>query len=220
MARTGFLVPKNLFEEDLDEFTYEELGHIFKAMILISNEEKPIDLTHLEKRVVKEWVKFDTTASKRYMACVENGAKGGRPKDNQTETKEKPKENQTETKTKPKDKPDRREEEEEKEEEKDISKDMNNKRFKRPTVEEVRAYCVERKNGINAETFVAFYDSKGWLVGKSPMKDWRACVRTWEQNNYGKPKTIRKPMLSDISERDNDWSKISKSIPDPLEDIV
>lgn len=215
MARTGFLVPKNLFEEDLDEFTYDELGRIFKAMILISNNEEPIDLTHLEKRVIKEWIKFDTTASKRYEACITNGQKGGRPKDNQ-------KENQKETKAKPNTKPNTKPNsvEEEEEEEKDISKDMNKKRFKKPTVEEVRAYCLERKNGINAETFVAFYDSKGWLVGKSPMKDWRACVRTWEQNNYGKPKTMHKPMLSDISERNNDWDRISKSIPDPLEDIV
>ena len=54
------------------------------------------------------------------------------------------------------------------------------KKFKIPTIEEVRQYCEERKNGIDAETFWNFYQSKGWKVGKEPMKDWKACVRTWE----------------------------------------
>ena len=54
------------------------------------------------------------------------------------------------------------------------------KRFVPPTVEEVADYCRERQNGINPEAFVDFYTAKGWLVGKSPMKDWRSAVRTWE----------------------------------------
>lgn len=54
------------------------------------------------------------------------------------------------------------------------------KRFVPPTVEEVADYCRERQNGIDPEAFVDFYTGKGWLVGKSPMKDWRAAVRTWE----------------------------------------
>ena len=64
------------------------------------------------------------------------------------------------------------------------SEPLNNNRgnFKPPTLEEVRAYCRERKNSIDPETFVDFYASKGWLVGKSKMKDWKACVRTWEKN--------------------------------------
>lgn len=57
------------------------------------------------------------------------------------------------------------------------------KKFIKPTVEEVRAYCTERKNKVDAENFVNFYASKGWLVGKTPMKDWKACVRTWEQRD-------------------------------------
>lgn len=53
-------------------------------------------------------------------------------------------------------------------------------RFVPPGVDEVRAYCLERKNGVDAEEFVAFYASKGWMVGKNRMKDWKAAVRTWE----------------------------------------
>lgn len=57
------------------------------------------------------------------------------------------------------------------------------KKFIRPTADEVRAYCEERGNGVNAEAFVDFYESKGWKVGNSPMKDWRAAVRTWEKRD-------------------------------------
>ena len=56
-------------------------------------------------------------------------------------------------------------------------------RFKPPTVQEVQDYCNERQNGIQAYTFVNFYQSKGWKVGNQPMKDWKAAIRTWEQTN-------------------------------------
>ena len=53
--------------------------------------------------------------------------------------------------------------------------------FNPPTEEEVKAYCLERKNNVDAQRFVDFYASKGWKVGNQPMKDWRAAVRTWER---------------------------------------
>ena len=55
------------------------------------------------------------------------------------------------------------------------------KRFIKPTVEEVREYCQERGNTVDPDTFVNFYESKGWVVGKSPMKDWKAAVRNLER---------------------------------------
>lgn len=54
-------------------------------------------------------------------------------------------------------------------------------RFQKPTLEEIRHYCQERGNSVDPEKFFNFYESKGWVVGKSPMKDWKAAVRTWEQ---------------------------------------
>jgi hypothetical protein len=60
---------------------------------------------------------------------------------------------------------------------------ISSKKFQNPTVAEVRAYCAERKNKVNAQRFVDFYDAKGWMVGKNKMKDWKACVRTWEQRD-------------------------------------
>ena len=61
------------------------------------------------------------------------------------------------------------------------------KGFTPPTLDEVRAYCEERNNGIDAERFVDFYSSKGWMVGKNKMRDWKACVRTWEKRENPKP---------------------------------
>jgi hypothetical protein len=58
-------------------------------------------------------------------------------------------------------------------------------RFVPPTLEEVKAYCEERNNGVDPEKWYAFYASKGWLIGKTPMKNWKMAVITWEKNGYG-----------------------------------
>lgn len=67
-----------------------------------------------------------------------------------------------------------------------IEKEQTAKRFTPPTVEEVQAYCQERRNNIDPEQFVDFYASKGWKVGNNSMKDWKACVRTWEKRGSSK----------------------------------
>lgn len=54
--------------------------------------------------------------------------------------------------------------------------------FRRPTIEEVEAYCTERRNGINAQDFIDYYDARGWkMSGGVSVKDWKARVRTWEK---------------------------------------
>lgn len=67
----------------------------------------------------------------------------------------------------------------------------SNTRFKKPTVEEIAAYCAERKNNVDPQAFFDFYESVGWRVGNKPMKDWKACIRTWEHREQasgsGKP---------------------------------
>lgn len=55
------------------------------------------------------------------------------------------------------------------------------KRFYPPTLDEVKQYCEERKNNIDPMAFIDFYSSKGWMIGKNRMKDWKAAVRTWER---------------------------------------
>lgn len=57
-----------------------------------------------------------------------------------------------------------------------------------PTVEEVSAYCKERDNGIDAETFVAHYEAIGWMVGRAKMKNWKQAVITWEKRNKANAK--------------------------------
>lgn len=52
-----------------------------------------------------------------------------------------------------------------------------------PSVEQVKEYCLQRKNNVDAEAFVDHYTSKGWMIGKNKMKNWEAAVRTWERNN-------------------------------------
>lgn len=66
-------------------------------------------------------------------------------------------------------------------------KEINKERkFVVPTVEEIRAYCEERNNGIDPQYFWAFYDAKGWKIGKEPMKSWKSAVITWELKNKSK----------------------------------
>lgn len=64
-----------------------------------------------------------------------------------------------------------------------ISKPKKSTRFVKPTVEEIRAYCLERKNGIVPEKFFDYYEARGWKLSRDTMKDWKATVRTWERNN-------------------------------------
>lgn len=59
-------------------------------------------------------------------------------------------------------------------------------KFTKPTLQEVKAYCIERKNDVDPERFIDFYESNGWMVGKNKMKDWRAAVRNWERNKASK----------------------------------
>ena len=70
-----------------------------------------------------------------------------------------------------------------------INNNISAKRFVKPTVEEVQAYCKERNNNVDAEKFISHYDSNGWKVGKSPMKDWKSAVRTWERNDFNNHKS-------------------------------
>lgn len=60
------------------------------------------------------------------------------------------------------------------------------KSFKKPTVEEIKTYCLERKNNIDPESFYHFYESKNWKVGQNKMKNWKSAMITWEKKE--KPK--------------------------------
>lgn len=86
--------------------------------------------------------------------------------------------------------------EKEKEIDKEIEIDTKYKRFTPPNVEEVKTYCNERGNNVDPQTFVDFYEAKGWMVGSNRMKDWRACVRTWEKNRVDRGRGKQNPALN------------------------
>ncbi len=116
------------------------------------------------------------------------------PNANQSETIAKPCENQTTTMTEPKEKEKAKAKDNDKAKEKENVK-VNAKafsadkprRFAKPTVEDIRDYCRERRNAIDPQRFFDFYEAKGWRVGNQPMKDWQAAVRTWEGREPAKP---------------------------------
>lgn len=67
-----------------------------------------------------------------------------------------------------------------------LDKKKTTSRFTPPTVQEVKEYCVERKNRVDPQEFVDHYETNGWMRGKTKIKDWKACVRTWEKNKMYK----------------------------------
>jgi hypothetical protein len=73
-------------------------------------------------------------------------------------------------------------------------------RFTPPTLQEVTEYCQERKNTVSPQKFIDYYQGNGWMRGKSKIKCWKSCVRTWEQNsdNNQTASPGPRPMLSDI----------------------
>lgn len=71
-------------------------------------------------------------------------------------------------------------------------------RFLKPTLEEIREYCLSRNNYVDPERFYDYYEANGWKVGKNPMKDWRAAVRTWESREKSEaPKKLKKEQHTD-----------------------
>ena len=93
-----------------------------------------------------------------------------------------------------------------------IKKEKTVKRFSPPTLDEVKAYCDERGNHVDAERFVNFYEAKGWMVGKNKMKDWKAAVRTWERDD-DKQDHPKGNKFHNFNERqDEDYDALFKSL--------
>jgi hypothetical protein len=85
------------------------------------------------------------------------------------------------------------------------------KLFIKPTIDEIKNYCLDRKNNVNAESFSNYYEARGWKLKGIQMKDWKACVRTWEQNNnnftnnnFKKPAGMPQPQYDDPDYYKND----------------
>lgn len=82
-------------------------------------------------------------------------------------------------------------------------KEKPQKRFVPPTLEEVQAYIVEKGYCVDAESFIAFYESKNWYVGKNKMKNWQAAILTWEKRERENPRHAPSPRKTKTSESRN-----------------
>lgn len=92
------------------------------------------------------------------------------------------------------------------------------KRFEKPTLSQITQYCLERNNNVNAEQFYDYYESNGWKVGKNSMKDWKACVRTWERNGYDRPikkKNNKQDTLNDMRDLMNEYGGVNEQSNEP-----
>lgn len=160
-----------------------ELGRLFRALLEYSASGKVPELNG------RESVAFDFMSANIDRDAESYNDTCNRNRENISKRYERIRPNTTEYET-------YQEKEEEKEKEELLKKDISNeiskkstrqKKFVPPTVEEVEAYCLERKNKVDAAYFVDHYTSNGWKVGKQNMKDWKAAVRTWEKNGYNQP---------------------------------
>ncbi len=89
------------------------------------------------------------------------------------------------------------------------SKKKLSARFVPPSLQEVKGYCLERKNKVDPEGFIDFYTSKNWMVGKTKMKDWKAAVRTWERRDRGSPE---KNKFNRFEHNDYDFEELERAL--------
>lgn len=177
------------FEVKAKEYDDAEKGRLLLAMLRYAKDGTEPEMIGNERFLFPVFKAQIDEDIKAYETKVANGSRGGRPVMNrepeETETnRNKPKiteNNQTET-----------EESEirKKEERRNKKEDKRDSigRFTPPTIEQVTEYCRERNNGVNPVKWFNYYTANGWKVGKNPMKDWKAAVRTWEEgeSNNGK----------------------------------
>ena len=171
----------------LDDLTDEQAGKLFRA-IREFNAGQEVELDPLLKIAFSPFKNQFIRDGVKYQAVIErnkaNGAKGGRPK--------KPKK-PTGLNGNPKKPvaPKKADSVSDNESDSDSGSVKEKKsRFTPPTLEQVQAYCLERGNTVNPNSFLNHYESNGWMRGKTKIKDWKACVRTWESNqkSNSKPK--------------------------------
>lgn len=191
-----------LFHEYLDEMadlTDAEFGRLARALLVYSRTGEFPALNGNERLFKRRVIMQEDRAQESYVQVVEknraNGQLGGRPR-KPTETQRNP-EKPTETQNNPQ-KPNETQKTQI-EIESEIKTEINTQlpngnkgskaatpptreaRFSPPSLAEVQAYISERGSAVDAQQFVDFYASKGWMVGKNRMKDWKAAVRTWEK---------------------------------------
>ena len=203
MERNSCIFYKS-FYDSIKELDPKDQVQIYNAIFKYQFDNELVDLKGVCKSIFTLVIPQLEANNKRY----ENGTKGGRPK-----TKTKPNENQKETKVKPNENVNENDNVNNNDNIKEnIIKEKN---FKKPTFEEVKEYCNERNNDIDAQRFIDFYESKNWMIGKNKMKDWKACVRTWEQKNKQEEQVLPNWVDKEIKKQ-----AISKEEQKELDDLL
>ncbi len=90
--------------------------------------------------------------------------------------------------------------------------DSKAKRFTKPSIQDLKEYIKEKDLNVDPDAFFDYYESKGWIVGKSPMKNWKAALRNWERNEYGtRQQSGKEPPAANIAEsvepQDKGWGE-------------
>jgi hypothetical protein len=179
------------FAEAMEALSDAERGRLFMSMLQYASTGEAGTPSGAERFVWPIAKQNIDRAQAELEKKAENGRKGGRPKKANESGEKQPKAKES----KKKQTKDNKDKDKDKDKENNIIPLSPNgdippkgerppvKRFIKPTAEEVRAYCAERGNHVDAQAFVDFYEAKGWKVGSSPMKDWKAAVRTWEKRD-------------------------------------
>lgn len=198
------LILYHAYSEHFELLTDEELGRLLRAVMIYDERGVVTELEGMAKMAFS-FIKKDLDISReKYEAKCEknreNGEKGGRGKRKETETEKSECKNEKPEKSERFfEKPQKADNENENDNDNDNDNGNGNgnkktrARFVPPSVEEVRTYCRERKNNVDPQRFIDHYTSNGWKVGKNPMKDWKAAVRTWEQNEFEEGKRKKPP---------------------------
>lgn len=169
--------------DNIQALSMEQRGMLFTSLMLYASGQEPEEMdpvtamafSFIKSQMDKDIEKYNETCAKR----SEAGKLGGRPK-KQEEAK---KANGFSEIQKKQGKAKKADNEYEYDNDNDLLKENTKRKvFSTPTVDDVRAYCLERNNKVDPQQFVDFYESKGWMIGKNKMKDWKAAVRTWERS--------------------------------------
>lgn len=167
----------------------EDKGRLLDSLFYyLENEEEPNDLpplVYMAFSFIRTQIDIDTN---KYVQRCEKNKYNIRKRWEQSNT------NDTDKDTdKDKDKDKESTKVDIKEESKDSKKESEKStRFIPPSLSEVQSYVLEKSFSVNASNFIDFYESKGWMVGKNKMKDWKASVRTWQRKSSSTdPKTER-----------------------------
>lgn len=194
------------FAEAMEALSDAERGRLFMSMLQYASTGEAGTLSGAERFVWPIAKQNIDRAQAELEKRAENGRKGGRPKKANESGEKQPKAKES----KKKQTKDNKDKDKDKEKENNIIPLSPNgdippkgerppeKRFVKPTADEVRAYCAERGNHVDAQAFVDFYAAKGWKVGNAPMKDWKAAVRTWERRDTAQRQTPRPNRQRDL----------------------